>query len=184
MACKNANDYILVDDGPSLEEAIFELREKVKRNSLLAVDCEGVSLSRKGALTIITVATEKKVYIFDVLKLGKAVFRNGLGEILENKSREKPMFDCRGDSDALWHQFSVKLSGVLDLQLLEVMYRRESTATATRRFSTKYKRRSQRTDEVESIYGFRRCIELYAHDKAFIKMKDRGKELMKRNKEV
>jgi len=155
MACKNANDYILVDDEPSLEEAIFELKEKVKRNSLLAVDCEGVSLSRKGALTIITVATEKKVYIFDVLKLGKAVLRNGLGEILEKKSREKLMFDCRGDSDAFWHQFSVKLSGVLDLQLLEVTYRRENTATATRRFSTKCKRRSQRTDEVESIYGFR-----------------------------
>jgi len=184
MACKNANDYILVDDEPSLEEAIFELREKVKRNALLAVDCEGVSLSRKGALTIITVATEERVYIFDVLKLGRTVFRNGLGEILEDKSRDKLMFDCREDSDALWHQFQVKLSGVLDLQLLEVMYRRENTATGSSRFSTKYKRRSQRTVQVESIYGFRRCIELYAHDKAFIKMKDKGKELMKRNKEV
>ena len=45
----------------------------------------------------------------------------------------------------------VKLSGVLDLQLPEVMYRRENTATGSSQFFTKHKRRSQRTDEVESM---------------------------------
>ena len=184
MACKNANDYILVEDEPRLEEAIFELREKMERNALLAVDCEGVSLTRKGELTVITVASEEKVYIFDVLKLGQTVFSSGLGEILQDKSREKLMFDCREDSDALWHQFQVKLSGVLDLQLLEVMYRRENTATGSSQLSTKHKRRSQRTDEVESIYGFRRCIELYVKDEAFMKMKDAGSRLLKRDKQV
>ena len=103
MACKNTNDFRLVDDAPSLKDAISELKQKMERNTILAVDCEGVSLSRKGALTIITVATEEKVYIFDVLKLGQAVFSSGLGEILEDKSREKLMFDCRQDSDALWY---------------------------------------------------------------------------------
>ena len=155
MACKNVYDYRLVDDEAGLEDAIPEL----KRNIPLAVDCEGVSLSRKGALTIITVATEEKAYIFDVLKLGRAVFSSGLGEILEDKSREKLMFDCREDSDALWHQFNVKLTGVLDLQLLEIFYRPEN-ATASRP-STKHVRRSERTDEVVSIFGFARCLELY-----------------------
>ena len=138
------------------------------RNSLLAVDCEGDSLSRKGALTIITVATEEKFYIFDVLKRGHLVFSSGLGEILEDKHCEKLTFDCRQDSDALWHQFKVKLSGVLDFQLLEVIYdRRENPAGLTAyspQFSSKYRRgtrQSQRTDEVEKIYGFGRCIALY-----------------------
>jgi len=197
MACENANDYDyrLVNDETGLKDAISELKGKIaERNTLLAVDCEGHSLSRKGALTIITVATEEKAYIFDVLKLGQLVFSSGLGEILEDKSREKLTFDCRQDSDALWHQFEVKLSGVLDLQLLEVIYRRENpTASSTvdaPRFSTTNKRggrrnrRSQRTDEVEKVYGFGRCIELYLQDEKLTKIKDKGKELLKEDNEV
>ena len=175
MACKNAYDFRLVNDEAGLEDAIPEL----KKNTPLAVDCEGVSLSRKGELTIITVATEDKAYIFDVLKLGKAVFTGGLGEILEDKSRDKLMFDCREDSDALWHQFKVKLTGVLDLQLLEIIYRPEN-ATASRPSSTKHKRRSQRTDEVESIYGFGRCLELYVKDEDFTRKKEKGKQAFQR----
>ena len=81
MAFGNANgyDYRLVEDETHLQDAIAELKRKIEiRNTLLAVDCEGDSLSRKGALTIITVATEEKVYIFDVLKLGQLVFSSGL----------------------------------------------------------------------------------------------------------
>ena len=178
MACKNAYDYRLVDDEATLKETLSELKGKLERNTILAVDCEGVSLSRKGELTIITVATEEKAYIFDVLKLGQAVFTGGLGEILEDKSRKKMMFDCRQDSDALWYQFNVKLTGVLDLQLLEIIYRRE-TATASRPYSTKYARRSQRTDEVENIFGFARCLELYVQDQDLIRRKNTGSRLLK-----
>ncbi|KAJ7373078.1 hypothetical protein OS493_014225 [Desmophyllum pertusum] len=198
MACENATDYDyrLVDGDTGLQDAISELKRKIaERNTLLAVDCEGDSLSREGALTIITVATEEKVYIFDVLKLGQLIFSSGLGEILEDNSRKKLMFDCRQDSDALWHQFKVKLSGVFDLQLLEVIYRRENPSSGstanTPQFSTKNKlrggrrsRRSQRIDEVERIYGFGRCIELYLQDEKLIKIKEKGKELLKEDKEV
>ncbi|XP_068699681.1 piRNA biogenesis protein EXD1-like [Montipora foliosa] len=176
MAHKNAYDYRLVDDEAGLEDAIPEL----KRNTgPLAVDCEGLSLSRKGALTIITVATEEKTYIFDVLKLGKAVFSAGLSELLEDRFREKLMFDCREDSDALWHQFRVKLTGVLDLQLLEILHRRRSPA-ARSQSSIKHNPRGQRTDKVESIYGFRRCLELYVQDKEMIKIKETGSQAFKR----
>ena len=195
MACENATDYDyrLVDGDTDLQDAISELKRKiVERNTPLAVDCEGHSLSRKGALTIITVATEEKVYIFDVLKLGQITFGSGLGEILEDDSRKKLMFDCRQDSDALWHQFKVKLSGVSDLQLLEVIYRREnpsgSTSNTPRQFSARNKRgrnrRSQKIHEVEKIYGFGRCIELYLQDEKLIKIKDKGKELLKADEEV
>ena len=186
MACKNAEyyNYKLVDDESDLQDAISELKRKIEdQNTLIAVDCEGVSLSRKGALTIITVATEDLVYIFDVLKLGRIIFSSGLGEILADKFREKLMFDCRQDSDALWHQFHVKLAGVLDLQLLEVIYRRENASAKTRRLSTR-NRRSQRTGEVENINGFRRCIELYVKDEKLVKIKDKGKELIKEDEKV
>ena len=183
MARKSTHDYRLVDDETGLKEALSELKAKLERNTILAVDCEGVSLSRNGALTIITVATEEKAYIFDVLKLGEAVFSSGLGEILEDKSREKLMFDCRQDSDALWHQFSVKLTGVLDLQLLEIIYRRENSGTCQSVYS-KRGRRSQRTDEVENIYGFRKCLDLYLHDAESIRIKDKGSLAIKRDAEI
>ena len=153
-------------------------------------------MSREGALTIITVATEEKVYIFDVQKLGQATFSSGLGEILEDESRKKLMFDCRQDSDALWHQFKVKLSGVLDLQLLEVIYRRENPSASTTNTANtaqsssnnkrggRRNRRSQRTDEIEKIYGFGRCVELYLQDEKLIKIKDKGKRLLEKDKEL
>ena len=178
MASKSIYDYRLVDDETGLKEAISQLRAKLERNTLLAVDCEGVSLSRKGALTIVTVATEEKAYVFDVLKLGKAVFSGGLGEILEDKSHEMLMFDCREDADALWHQFNVKLSGVLDLQLLEIMYRRENAAANPSHFASSYAR-SWRPHDIESIYGFGRCLELYVQDRNLMKAKDTGSRLLK-----
>ena len=183
MACKISSDFRLIDDEAGLEDALHELKREIIDNSrFIAVDCEGVNLSRKGALTIITVATEDKVYIFDVLKLQQAVFSFGFGEILEDKSIGKLMFDCREDSDALWHQFNIKLTGVLDLQLLEILYRRENdTATRHEPSSAGYTRRSHRPYEVESIYGFRRCLELYVQDDELIKMKNEGKILMKKD---
>ena len=125
-----------------------------------------------------------------MLQLGQLVFTSGLGEILEDKSREKLMFDCRQDSDALWHQFSIKLTGVLDLQLLEIIYRRVKNPATTPRFSSKNNRRnfrnrrSQRTDEVENIYGFRHCIEEYVEDEKLIKIKDEGSTLLKYDRKV
>lgn len=149
MACKISSDFRLIDDEAGLEDALHELKREIIDNSrFIAVDCEGVNLSRKGALTLITVATEDKVYIFDVLKLEQAVFSFGLGEILQDKSIGKLMFDCREDSDALWHQFNIKLTGVLDLQLLEILYRRENdTATRHEPSSAGYTRRSHRPYE-------------------------------------
>ena len=198
MANENITDYDyrFVDSDTGLQGAISELKLKIAEgNSLLAVDCEGNSLSREGALTIITVATEEKVYIFDVQKLGQATFSSGLGAILEDESRKKLMFDCRQDSDALWHQFKVKLSGVLDVQLLEVIYRRENPSASTTNTANTAQsssnnkrggrnRRSQRTDEIEKIYGFGRCVELYLQDEKLIKIKDKGKRLLEKDKEL
>ncbi len=184
---ENSNDSQLIDNELALNDAISEINQyKQTSNNLLSVDCEGVSLSRKGELTILSIATREKAYLFDVLKIGKDIFRGGLQEILEDSTQEKLMFDCRQDSDALWHQFNVKLAGVLDLQLLEIMYRRENPTTESVKPSSKtkfgrYKRRSQFTDQVEKIYGYRRCLELYLEDDKLIATKDSGGEIFKLN---
>ena len=180
MAAKGSHDYWLVDNDVDLKKALAELKGKLERNTRLAVDCEGVSLSRKGELTVIVVATEEKAYIFDVVKLGRAVFTEGLGEILEDKSREKLTFDCREDSDALWHQFNVKLAGVLDLQLLEILYRRN-----VGRFVSSWGiHPGQRTGALVNVNGFRRCIEHYLRDADLIRKKDKGVLAIKLDQEV
>lgn len=185
MACKIGSDSQVIDDELALNDAISELKQnKEQNNSLVAVDCEGVSLSRKGELTILSIATKEKAYIFDVFKIGEVIFSSGLREILEDNSQKKLMFDCRQDSDALWHQFNIKLAGVLDLQLLEIMYRRENSGSASKPSSTKYKRRNQKIDEVESINGYRRCLELYVEDKNSVKIKDEGSTLLRGDNKI
>ena len=52
------------------------------------------------------------------------VFDQGLCSLLVNKSIASLMFDCREDADTLEHLHNVRLDGVLDIQLLEVMRRR------------------------------------------------------------
>ena len=47
----------------------------------------------------------------------------GIRELLEDPDFPKIFFDCRQDSDALFHQFGVLLRGVRDLQLMELLLR-------------------------------------------------------------
>ncbi|XP_033760530.1 piRNA biogenesis protein EXD1-like [Pecten maximus] len=166
-------DHTLIDDKGALTPVFSE----IKSQKLVAVDCEGVNLSRKGELTILTIATKTKVFIFDVFKLGQSVFDSGLREILENKSIEKLMFDCRQDSDSLWHQFKVKLTGVLDLQLLDIIYRRNRRPRRSY-VSTK---RCEKDGEVENINGYKRCLENYVNDTELLKQKEKGNLELKDN---
>ena len=116
----NIYSYEIVEEDSQIELALEKLRERNEASPFLGVDCEGESLSRTGELVILSVATEHQTYLFNINKLGAGVFDKGLRDLLEDPKREKLMFDCRQDSDCLWHQFKVKLTNVLDLQLLEV----------------------------------------------------------------
>ncbi|XP_066934835.1 piRNA biogenesis protein EXD1-like [Clytia hemisphaerica] len=97
----------------------------LKNAKELAVDCEGVELGRDGKMTLIQLLSddEDTVFLIDVLVLGEDAFKYGLKEILESTEVVKLMFDCRNDSVSLWHEYGVKLTNVLDMQLLEYMVR-------------------------------------------------------------
>ncbi|XP_060073078.1 piRNA biogenesis protein EXD1-like [Ylistrum balloti] len=170
--------HTLIDEKANIPIALSE----IKSQKLIAVDCEGVNLSRKGELTLLVTATKAKVFIFDILKLGQSAFDNGLRELLEDDSIEKLMFDCRQDSDSLWHQFKVKITGVLDIQLLEVMFRRVHSPSEPKQY--KSYRRSAKTDDVENIYGYRKCIELYLDDKDLVEKKENGKQMFDSGREI
>ena len=152
---------ILTSPGEDLDRA---LRACVS-SDVLAVDLEGVAMSRVGAVTLLQVAVKKSVFLFDAQALGTAdLFERAvsveerdarfpssadadaddtvddaakdstrdvtkpkvktLKTVLEDARVTKLMFDCRVDSDALFHQHGVALRGVFDVQLADVAARR------------------------------------------------------------
>ena len=96
----------------------------LKCHDALAFDCEGVELGRGGKITLVQIGAKGgMVYLFDVLELGKDLFSVGLKDILESQNIYKYMYDCRFDSDSLYHEFNVKLTNVLDMQIFEFIAR-------------------------------------------------------------
>lgn len=121
-----AYPYIVVDSDSKLQDVATALRGA----SRVALDAEGVDLSRVGPLTLLSLkrlddgarGAIAPVYLIDVLALGgRRVFASdsALRRLIEARDVVKVTFDCRSDSDALWHQFDVRLENVLDLQVYD-----------------------------------------------------------------
>ena len=87
-------------------------------------------MSRFGALIVLSIigfdsftsfetsaledSSQQTAYIFDIQRLGHdALASSNLKTLLESPSVSKIFFDSRKDSDALWHQFGVKLNNVI-----------------------------------------------------------------------
>ncbi|KAF9528396.1 ribonuclease H-like domain-containing protein [Crepidotus variabilis] len=105
----------------------------------LAIDLEGVSLSRNGKLSLIQVMTDlaqNTVWVVDVTVLGNFAFEYvgqsgwSLRTILENRDTVKMLFDVRNDSDSLYNLYGITLANVYDLQLLEIAVRRSNDLNA------------------------------------------------------
>lgn len=99
---------VLID---SEEDLILGL-ESLSNYDMIAMDAEGVALSRVGPLTVITfvgidhehsASAESTVFIVDVQILGERAFSRheaSFRQILEDPTIRKVTFDCRSDSDA------------------------------------------------------------------------------------
>ncbi|CAD7971039.1 unnamed protein product [Amoebophrya sp. A120] len=84
---------------------------------VIAVDSEGVDLSRVGQLCIVQLATLDGASCFILDLLGKEEsdpLVAWLRELLEDDSVEKIIHDCRMDSDALFHHLQIRLENVHD----------------------------------------------------------------------
>ncbi|XP_052776793.1 uncharacterized protein LOC128214391 [Mya arenaria] len=158
------SDHQVVDNDDLRKNCLDSIKQAILREPILALDCKGEDLSRKGELQLVSIATQEKVYILDILKLKTSPFERGLRDILEDKHILKLMFDCREDSDVLFHQFHVKLDGVIDIQLLEVIKRPgdiEDTSS----------RRCERHDEVVPLQSLYDCLVTYSISKVMVKKK-------------
>uniref|UniRef100_H0X8C8 piRNA biogenesis protein EXD1 n=1 Tax=Otolemur garnettii TaxID=30611 RepID=H0X8C8_OTOGA len=93
----------------------------IKKQSVLSVAAEGANVCRHGKLCWLQVATNSRVYLFDIFLLGSRAFNNGLQMILEDKRILKVIHDCRWLSDCLSHQYGILLNNVFDTQVHEVL---------------------------------------------------------------
>ena len=152
-------------------DTIEQVRKNVKelkRQKMIAVDCEGNNLCREGTLDILIIGTVNgKVFLFDITRLGTDAFDAGLRNLLERESEvlTKLMYDCRNDSDALMHHYQVKLAGVLDLQLVEIDRRRKNKKN------------------FKFLKGLKKSIAEYAPDEESERIKKDGVERIERAKE-
>jgi ribonuclease D len=164
--CSTPNDLVepkdfkfIHKDNQRLDDALHN----ILTSNLVSVDCEGVELGRNGQLSIIQVATADHVYVFDVLSLGETLFSKGLKRALERPIPTKVFYDCRRDSDILYHQFGVKLKGVVDAALSEVFFR-WTNGMGVPRF----------------LKGYRRCVETYlgVDNPHFFQLKNKVSSMM------
>jgi len=117
---------------------------------LLYVDIEGNDLCRFGSVSLVQIHVPivKHTFVLDVLVLGKLAFTTSimtdvnpfslspdasaskttvtLQALLESPEILKCFFDVRNDSDALYNIYGIFMSGIVDLQILEVATRRGS----------------------------------------------------------
>lgn len=150
--------YKYISNVSESNQALSEISEYVLENHRIAVDLEGNNLSRSGTITLVAVGTPSMAYLFDIIGLGRKVFDSGLRGILEDKKIDKLMFDCREDSDALWHLFDVNIDGVVDVQLLEVIRSSDGKHTKSH-------------NDIERLESLITCIYHYLKDTDIVKSK-------------
>lgn len=179
--------YIVIDQLDLVTSAVNEIKSKVVPGGYcptLAVDLEGVNLGRRGTITVITVATRDVVYLFDLLNLGPSAFDSGLKSLLEDPDAEKLMFDCRHDADALWHLYGVYLDGVLDLQLMDVLLRRNLLHSPA--FPVHSRKLHMIHKGVERLNGYGSCAAYHVAElkREMAAFKDVGKDLLLRRQDL
>ena len=109
---------------PVLVDTLAACREHCERLACagaVAVDFEGVNLSRDGEMSLAQLADAAggPVVLIDVQTLGQPAFdEGGLKQLLESPEVLKLIFDGRSDSDALFHLHGTRLTHVCDVQVL------------------------------------------------------------------
>ncbi|ORY69064.1 exonuclease [Pseudomassariella vexata] len=158
VEAKPASGFI--DTEEALTEVLNSLEGLPTNPPSLYVDLEGANLSRHGTISIMQLLihppTRRTSSTSTRDKIGLS-----LKDILESGTIPKVFFDVRRDSDTLFSHYGVRLSGIQDLQLMEL---------ATRAFGRRY------------VTALAKCIEKdanlnYTEKKAFTQGKSRGKML-------
>lgn len=119
----------MVDTKKKVAEMVNTLTALPIDEPNIGVDLEGKNLGRDGPLYILIIHDYKAehTYIIDVHTLQLEAFNTcGADEeknprsILKSAETSKLIYDVRQDSVALYHQFGIRLDGILDVQLFKL----------------------------------------------------------------
>ncbi|CZT00278.1 uncharacterized protein RAG0_08365 [Rhynchosporium agropyri] len=148
----NSSSRTLIETPEQLKTFLL-LLSKLKRSTLrapeLSLDYEACKLAGDGDIRVMQmrVRSMNHTFIFDVKKLGgitmfEAKNTKGLSlrEVLESNKHIKLMWDCRQDQDALFGIFGIKLSRIIDVQLLELGSGEAASNENLRSLSTAFRR--------------------------------------------
>ena len=94
--------------------------DKLKQQKVIGVSMEGITIGRSGIVCWLGIGTMDSVYLFDMCSLGLPGIQQGLADVLHNPDIIKVLHDCRFVSDALLHQYEVKIENVFDTQVSKV----------------------------------------------------------------
>eukprot|EP00057_Strongylocentrotus_purpuratus_P004816 XP_003729510.1 PREDICTED: uncharacterized protein LOC100893986 [Strongylocentrotus purpuratus] len=127
-----------VRDGYAVLQPLLQRAERLYGTGsnpglVVALDCEGCSLSKTGRLTLVQIATmEGKVYLFDVYRC-PYLFHDGLlADFLESEAVLKVIHDCRKDTAALYHQFGITLTNIFDTSIAYVVLQNQCQVAGTK----------------------------------------------------
>jgi exonuclease 3'-5' domain-containing protein 1 len=119
----------VVDTKEKVAEMVNNLTALPIDEPNIGVDLEGKNLGRDGPLYILIIHDHQAehTYIVDVHTLQLDAFNacgadeeKNLRWILESPETSKLIYDVRQDSEALYHQFGIRLDGILDVQLFKL----------------------------------------------------------------
>ncbi|XP_067658225.1 uncharacterized protein [Haliotis asinina] len=113
LMAEGGERHKVVDNVDDCIKAVDDLLKE----PVVAVDCEGVHLGKKGPLTLLQVAKRDGfVYLFNVFVEPKVFTEGLLKSFLENKDITKVFHACNNDSAALKCQYAVMVVNVFDVQ--------------------------------------------------------------------
>ncbi|CAL1529970.1 unnamed protein product [Lymnaea stagnalis] len=118
--CKDVEDYRQTEEYILLNricDQFYDAMKHIMEQSIVAVNFDGVHLGRNGTLSLIEVATETKLFVFDMLKMGVNAFNEGLDALFASKAILKVMHDCRFVSDMMHHKYKISMVNIFDTQV-------------------------------------------------------------------
>ncbi|GFF47188.1 hypothetical protein IFM46972_08236 [Aspergillus udagawae] len=130
MALQTATPAMqMIDSIGALEKLLNELDHLLHRPAALFLDVQTINPEQDGSISVISLFVRpiKKVFLIDVLTLGDDVFTttsladNSLKLLLESPAVPKILFDVGNKSAALFNHHVIRLNGIRDLQIMQLV---------------------------------------------------------------
>ena len=92
------------------------------QRSIIGFSSEGKMMGRKRILSWMIFSTDRDVFMFDIVKLGKDAFKYGLEAVLQNSEVTKVVHNSGQLHDCLFHQWNISMVNVIDTMAADLVF--------------------------------------------------------------